>query len=174
MPDDDANARKLLLRQVAQATAGVDDVEMLMPHWDHGWWFGSGQAGTADALLQVECELEPKDWLREEPDDQDIPSTESTAHIAVARRSVEALYQYLDNVEGMEYVRRSGILAETIGATKLAVAQDLDKVYQFLEDVISQVLDDAWDSRDAALDPTPPPQVLHAIPPWPMPMGTST
>ena len=147
----DANARERLLRQIGQATASLDEVESLIPHWESHWWLRPDQAGTADALLAIERRMAPAAWLREDPDD-DAPPGHSTTPVAVARRCVEALYRYLDNVEGMGYVEDCRILPDTLGAGTMAAAQDVDKVYAFLEDAISQVLDDAWDSREAALD----------------------
>ena len=149
---DDTKALERVLRHVGQATAGLDEVESLMPHWESHWWLRQDQAGTADALLPIELDMEPAAWLREDPDDDGVPAGGSTTRVAVARRCVEALYRHLDNVEGMGYVEACQILPDTLGAGTMAAAQDVHKAYEFLEDAISRVLDDAWDSREAALN----------------------
>ena len=51
----------------------------------------------------------------------------------------------------MDYVEDSRILVEMVGEAEANASADIGNVYEFLEDVIDQVLDDAWDSLEAAL-----------------------
>ena len=68
---------------------------------------------------------------------------------SAARRSVEALHCIFGNIEGMGYVAGSGILEEKI-AGAIDQLEDIGKAHEFLETVISDIEEDADQSREAA------------------------
>ena len=63
---------------------------------------------------------------------------------------MEALHCILGNVEGMGYLAASGILGEQIAGTVDQLV-DIDRANEFLKFIISNVEDDADESKDVAL-----------------------
>lgn len=141
-----AKARRL----VDELATGVAAIESLMPGWDQAWRFEIDRAGAADALDRLEREVEVLGRLGRSLEDG-VVLNDATATAATARRAVEELYHLIKGVSGMDYVEDSGILVEMVGEAEANASTDIGKVYEFLEDVIDQVLDDAWDSLEAAL-----------------------
>ena len=122
-----------------------------MPHWEPGWWLEGERAAAADSLAKLECDLPILGKLGESLEDG-IALNNVTVAAAAARRAVEALYRLLDDIEGMQFVQGCRILEDLMDDQYLSAQADVGKVQEFLEDVITRVLDDAWDSRDAAID----------------------
>ena len=120
-----------------------------MPHWEPGWWLTIDRTNAADTLARLESETEALSCLGQVLKDQ-APVNLTTIVASAARRSVEALCRIIEQIEGMGYVAASGILYDVITAD-CGQTEDIDQVHQFLESVITDVLDDALESREMAL-----------------------
>lgn len=146
--------------------AAVATIESEMPHWTPGpnleteWWLLCDSATAADTFARLEYESKPLTRLNQilqshlDPldfscDDQDGFNL-TTIVGSAARRSVEGLHCILGNVEGRGYVAASGILGEQI-AEAADQLESIDKANEFLELIISNVEDDADESKDVAL-----------------------
>ena len=136
--DDRAQALAL----VDELKAGVEAIESVMPIWE---------PGAADVLNQLERKTEVLGRLSKCLEDGAALS-DVTVTAATARRAVAALYSLVKGIAGMGYVGACGILAEMVGEANVNASADIGKVQDFLEDVIEQVLDDAWDSLEVAVD----------------------
>ena len=135
---------------IDELATGVDALESLMPPWESNWWLKGDPADAADKLDRLEQEVEVLGRLGKSLEDG-VTLNDATATAATARRAVAELYHLIKSISGMGYVERSGILLEVVGHAEVAVSTDIGKVQDFLEDVIEQVLDDAWDSLEAAI-----------------------
>ena len=144
------DVRKAMAR-VDTIVSAVDAIESEMPHWEQGWWLEGERAAAADSLAKLECDLPILGQFGEALEDG-IALNHVTVAAAAARRAVEALYRLLNDIEGMQYVKGCRILEDIVDDDRVGTQADVGKVQEFLEDVITRVLDDAWDSRDAAID----------------------
>lgn len=145
-----AHIRKAIARVDVLASA-LDAIETEMPHWEPGWWLQGERIAAADSLAEIESDIPVLKELGQALEDGDALN-DTTSSAAAARRAVAALYQLLDDIEGMDYVADSGFLNDLVGDSRLKAEADVARVEKFLEDVITRALDDAWDSRDAAID----------------------
>lgn len=145
-----AHVRKAIAR-VNVIENAIEAIEAEMPHWESGWWLQGERTTAADSLAKLEVELPVLGEFGQALEDG-VALNHITASAAAARRAVEALHRMLDDVEGMHHVTNCGILNELVGDSRLDAQADVDKVEGFLEDVITRVLDDAWDSRGVAID----------------------
>ena len=139
------------MARVETIASAVDAIESEMPHWEADWWLDGERTAAADSLAKLERDVPIFKEFGQALEDG-VLLNDITASAAAARRAVEALYRLLDDIEGMGYVAACGILNEIVGDGRIDAQSDVDKVEEFLEDVITRVLDDAWDSRDAAID----------------------
>lgn len=151
---------------IDELIAAVATMESEMPHWAPGpvlepdWWQLCDGATAADAFAHLESESESLNRLNQilqnHLDPLDLPCDDqdrfnlATIVGSAARRSVEALHCILGNVEGMGYLAASGILGEQIAGTADQLV-DIDRANEFLEFIISNVEDDADESKDVAL-----------------------
>lgn len=142
------SAQTLLL--VDELAAGVEAIESLMSGWESEWWLWGDQAGLADDFDQLEREVAVLGRLGKSLEDG-VALSKATTTAATARRAVEELYDLIKGVSGMGYVGRSGILADMVGRANVTVSTQIGTVQGFLEEVIDQVLDDAWDSLETAI-----------------------
>ena len=133
---------------ISQMKSALDTIEQLMPHWEQGWWYMVDRPNAADTLARLESESEALNCLSQILEDQ-TPVNPTTIVASAARRSVEALCGYVERIEGMGYVEASDVLREAIG-TDIDQLNEVDPVYEFLEYVISTVLDDVQESSDTA------------------------
>ena len=151
---------------IDELVAAVATIESEMPHWAPGpnletdWWLLCNRATAADTFAHLESESESLNRLNQilqnppgpldlPPDDQDRFNL-ATIVGSAARRSVEAFHWILTNVEGMGYVAASDILDEEI-AGAVGQLEDIDRAHEFLELIISNIEDDADESKDVAL-----------------------
>ena len=151
---------------IDELNAAATTIETEMPHWAPGpdlemnWWLLCDSATAADTFAHLESESQSlkrlNQILQNHPDQLNLPNDDqdrfnlATIVGSAARRSVEALHCILRNVEGMGYVAASGILGDEI-ARAAGQLEDADKANEFLEWIISNVEDDADESKDVAL-----------------------
>ncbi len=139
------------MARVDVIASALDAIETEVPLWEASWWLQGERTSAADSLAKLERDVPIFKEFGQALEDG-VALNHITASAAAARRAVAALYRLLDDIEGMEYVAGSGILTDLVGDNRLEAEADVDKVEEFLEDVITRVLDDAWDSRDAAIN----------------------
>ena len=134
-------------RFLAELKAALDAIESEMPPGDgeSQFWFVADPPAAADTFARLESETEILRRLTRELEDG-VALELSTLTAAAARRSAEALYRILRDIEGMGYVGASGILADVLVVPDLDRIDDIDKVHAFLENTITQVRDEAHDS----------------------------
>lgn len=130
---------------ISQMKSAFDTIEQLMPHWEPNL---VERPNAADTLARLESESEALSCLGQILEDQS-PVNATTIVASAARRSVEALCGLVKQIEGMGYVKASGVLQDVTGAD-IEQVNGVEQVYEFLEDVISAVLDDVQDSCDTA------------------------
>lgn len=151
---------------IDELTAAVSAIESKMPHWAPGpyledeWWLSCDGATATDTFAHLEYSCDSirrlNEILQNHSESLDLPCNDqdgfnlATIVGSSARRSVEALHWILANVEGMGYVAASCVLSEAIAGTE-GQLQDIDRANEFLEMILSNIEDDADESKDAAL-----------------------
>lgn len=146
--------------------AAVATIESEMPHWapsptlEENWWLLCDSATAADTFAHLEHKSDSlrclNQILQNHSDSLGLPCDDqdgfnlATIVGSSARRSVEALHAILVNVERMGYVADTGVLAKETAGTA-AQLQDIDRVNDFLEMIISSVEGDTDESKDVAL-----------------------
>ena len=136
-------------RFVAELRSAINAVESQMPREERDSWFLDDPAAAADTFARLEFDTVPRDCLADTPEGGAALEL-SALVVAAARRSVEALHRILRDIEGMGYVAGSGVLRDVVDVPDFDLLDDVEKVHQFLEYVITQVLDDTWDIHMAA------------------------
>lgn len=151
---------------INELIAAVATIESEMPHWqpspalEPDWWQYCEGATAADTFAHLESQSESlnrmSQILQNHPNPLDLPYDDqdrfnlTTIIGSAARRSVVALHCILSEIEGMGYVAGSDILREQIAGAADQL-EDIDKANEFLEFIISNIEDDADESREVAL-----------------------
>ena len=131
-------------RLVAELRSVIYAIERHMPREDPQSWFIEDRVAAGDTFAQLEFEAQFFGYIDDTLDD-DVTADFPTIVAAAARRSVRALHRILRDIEGMGYVKASDILSEVVVAPNVETLTDIGMVQEYLENVVTEVREEAWD-----------------------------